>query len=213
MHKRYRAPRSPWVEAFIVIREGSGIFILLILFCYCAGCSNLSPASSSPTVTTPAEDYSSWTLTVNDSIRQVYSLAELRALPSTTGHGFAVSTVGIKYGPYVCKGVLLSDLLARAGGLSKGDQVWISAPDGYLWVFDYDQVQGTGFITFNENLKEIPPPPLRILLAYEFDGEPLTYNDGAPLRVAIISDEKGVVTEGSAWVKWVDTIEVHRKTQ
>ncbi|OPX67276.1 MAG: Oxidoreductase molybdopterin binding domain protein [Methanoregulaceae archaeon PtaB.Bin056] len=187
--------------------------ILLMLFIVGAGCINPAPVSSSPAVTVPVEDYRSWTLTVNGTARQVYSLAELRALPATTGHGFAVSTVGIKYGPYICRGVLLTDLLERAGGISQGDQVWISAPDGYLWVFDYDQVQGNGFITFNESLKEIPPPPLRILLAYEFDGSPLTYNDGAPLRVAIISDEKNVVTEGSAWVKWVDSIEVHRKTQ
>ncbi len=101
--------------------------------------------------------------------------------------------------------------LHLSGGISPGDQVWISAPDGYLWVFDYDQVQGKGFITFNENLKEIPSPPSRLLLMYEQDGKPLSYNDGGPLRVAIISDEKGVVTEGSAWVKWVDKIEIKKK--
>lgn len=196
-----------------MIRAVQAGFILLILFCSCAGCSSPSPASSSPAVTAPVEDYRSWTLAVNGTTSHVYSLAELRALPATTGHGFAVSTVGIKYGPYVCKGVLLTDLLERAGGISHGDQVWISAPDGYLWVFDYEQVLGNGFITFNESLKEIPSPPLRILLMYDMNGAPLSYNDGAPLRVAIISDEKGVVTEGSAWVKWVDTIEVHRKTQ
>jgi len=147
---------------------------------------------------------------VKGATTQVYSLADLRALPATTGHGFAVSTVGIKYGPYVCKGVLLTDLLEPAGGMAPGDQVWISAPDGYLWVFDYDQVQGTGFITFNESLKEIPSPPLRILMMYDEDGAPLTYNDGAPLRVAIISEGRGVVTEGSAWVKWVDNIEIKK---
>lgn len=194
-------------------REGPGILILLILFCYCAGCSGPSPALSSLNVTTPAGDYSDWILKVNGTTHKEYTLDELRKLPPTMGYGFAVSTVGIKYGPYVCKGVLLTDLLEQVGGLSEGDQVWISAPDGYVWVFDYDQVQGTGFITFNENLKEITPPPLRILLAYEFNGTPLTYNDGAPLRVAIISDEKGVVTEGSSWVKWVDTIEIRRKPQ
>jgi DMSO/TMAO reductase YedYZ molybdopterin-dependent catalytic subunit len=162
-------------------------------------------------VTTSGEDYSSWNLTVNGTTRQVYSLTQLRALPATTGHGFAVSTVGIKYGPYVCKGVLLTDLLTAAGGISPGDQVWISAPDGYIWVFDYDQVQGKGFITFNESLKEITSPPLRILLMYDQDGAPLDYNAGAPLRVAIISEEKGVVTEGSSWVKWVDKIEIKKK--
>ncbi len=196
-----------------MIRTVQAGLILLVLFCIGAGCISQAPASSLPAVTVPAEDYRSWTLTVNGTTRQVYPLAELRALPAASGHGFAVSTVGIKYGPYLCKGVLLTDLLERAGGISDGDQVWISAPDGYLWVFDYDQVQGNGFITFNENLKEIPSPPLRILLMYDMDGAPLSYNEGAPLRVAIISEEQGVVTEGSAWVKWVDNIEIRRKSQ
>ena len=194
-----------------MICTGKAIFIILVLFCCCAGCTGTAPAASSQPVGSSADDFSSWNLTVNSTTRQVYSLDQIRAFPGTTGHGFAVSTVGIKYGPYICKGVLLTDLLKPSGGIAPGDQVWISAPDGYLWVFDYDQMQGTGFITFNESLKEIPSPPLRILLMYEQDGKPLSYNDGGPLRVAIISDEKGVVTEGSAWVKWVDSIEIKKK--
>jgi len=194
-----------------VIRAAAGICILLILSCCCAGCTGTAPASSPQPVPNSADDFSGWHLTLNGSARTVYTLDQIRKLPATTGHGFAVSTVGIKYGPYICKGVLLTDLLEPAGGIATGDQVWISAPDGYLWVFDYDQVQGNGFVTFNENLKEIPSPPLKILLMYEQDGKPLSYNDGGPLRVAIISDQKGVVTEGSAWVKWVDTIEIKKK--
>jgi len=194
-----------------VIRAATGICILLILLCCCAGCTGTAPASSPQPVTNSADDFTSWNLTVNGSTQTIYTLDQIRALPAKTGHGFAVSTVGIKYGPYVCRGVLLTDLAAPAGGINSGDQVWISAPDGYLWVFDYDQVQGDGFITFNEDLKEIPSPPLKILLMYEQDGKPLSYDDGGPLRVAIISDEKGVVTEGSAWVKWVDKIEIKKK--
>lgn len=194
----------------MVIRAATAICILLILSCCSAGCSGAPPVSSPQQVTSPVDDFSNWNLTVNGSTRTEYTLDQIRTLPATTGNGFAVSTVGIKYGPYICKGVLLTDLLAPAGGISPGDQVWISAPDGYLWVFDYEQVQGNGFITFNESLKEISSPPLEILLMYEQDGKPLSYNDGGPLRVAIISSEKGVVTEGSAWVKWVDKIEVKR---
>jgi len=193
----------------MVIRAATVICILLILSCCCAGCTG-TPVPSPQQVTSPIDDFSNWHLTVNGSTRTEYTLDQIRTLPATTGNGFAVSTVGIKYGPYICKGVLLTDLLAPAGGISPGDQVWISAPDGYLWVFDYEQVQGNGFITFNESLKEISSPPLEILLMYEQDGKPLSYNDGGPLRVAIISREKGVVTEGSAWVKWVDKIEVKR---
>lgn len=195
-------------------RAITGAILLLVLFCWCAGCSGTSsvPAKDGTGPETPvaADDFSRWRLTVNGSTLTEYTLDQVRAFPATTGNGFAVSTVGIKYGPYLCKGVLLTDILGPAGGIAKGDQAWISAPDGYLWVFDYDQVQGTGFITFNESLKEIPSPPLEILLMYDQDGKPLSYDDGGPLRVAIISGEKGIVTEGSAWVKWVDTIEIKR---
>jgi DMSO/TMAO reductase YedYZ molybdopterin-dependent catalytic subunit len=191
-----------------MIRAAIPVCILLVLSCWCAGCAGTAPAS--PPVTTPADDFSSWRLTVNGSTVTEYTLEQIQKLPATAGNGFAVSTVGIKYGPYICTGVLLTDLLAPSGGISEGEQAWISAPDGYLWVFDHDQVQGNGFITFNESLKEIPSPPLRILLMYEQDGKPLSYNDGGPIRVAIISDEKGVVTEGSAWVKWVDKIEIKK---
>jgi len=194
-----------------VFRTAQAISILLILFCCCTGCTSTVPAQDAGTSIPAADDFSRWHLTVNGSTQVVYTLDQIRGLPATSGNGFAVSTVGIKYGPYICRGVLLSDLLGTAGGIAPGDQVWISAPDGYLWVFDYDQVQGDGFITFNEDLKEIPSPPLKILLMYEQDAKPLAYDDGGPLRVAIISDDKGVVTEGSAWVKWVDRIEIKKK--
>ena len=194
-----------------MVRTAGAVCILLILSCWYAGCTGTAPASSSQPVAAPADDFSSWRLTVNGTTMTEYTLDQIRNLPATTGNGFAVSTVGIKYGPYICKGVLLTDLLTPSGGISPGEQAWISAPDGYLWVFDYDQVQGNGFITFNESLKEIPSPPLRILLMYEQDKKPLSYDDGGPVRVAIISEDKGVVTEGSAWVKWVDRIEIKKK--
>jgi len=177
---------------------------LLFALAFTAGCTSSGE-------TAVGEEFAGWNLTINGSFEKVLTLDEVKALPSVTGHGFAVSTVGIKYGPYICRGVDVRDLAAAAGGAQPGDEVWISAPDGYLWVFDYDQLQGQDFITFNASLKEIPSPPLRIILMYEQDGRPLTYDDGGPCRIAIISEQDGIVTEGSAWVKWVNRIEVHRK--
>jgi len=66
-------------------------------------------------------------------------------------------------------------------------------------------------VTFNADLKEIPSPPLRIILMYEQDKKPVSYDDGGPARITIISDNPGVITEGSAWVKWVDSIEIKKK--
>ena len=181
----------------------ASILILFVLILN-AGCSS----TSIPAV---PDEFPGWNITINGSVEKVLTLNDIKALPSVTGHGFAVSTVGIKYGPYSCRGVDLRDLAALAGGVQTGDEVWIYAPDGYLWVFDYDQLQGQGFVTFNASLKEIPSPPLKVILMYEQDGRPLSYDDGGPCRIAIISEQDGVVKEGSAWVKWVNRIEVHRK--
>jgi DMSO/TMAO reductase YedYZ molybdopterin-dependent catalytic subunit len=170
----------------------------ILLFSIVAGCS------------TPAQDplAAKWRVTVNGTTEKVLSIKDLEAFPAVNGHGYCVSTTGFRFGPYRCKGVDLRDIAATVGGIHPGQKVWVSAPDGYLWVFDYDQVEGRGFITFDENLRELPPPPLRIILMYEQDGKPVSYDDGGPARIAIISEKPGVITEGSAWVKWVDRIEI-----
>jgi len=171
---------------------------VLLLLAIASGCS--APAGD-----TLARD---WRLTVNGTTEKVITLQEVRALPSVTGHGYCVSTTGARFGPYTCRGVDLRDIAALAGGIGPGQQAWVSAPDGYLWVFDADQLDGKDFVTFDENLKEIPSPPLRIILMYEQNGKPLSYDDGGPARIAIVSEQPGVITEGSAWVKWVDRIEI-----
>jgi DMSO/TMAO reductase YedYZ molybdopterin-dependent catalytic subunit len=181
-----------------------------LLLCLLAGCTATAPRASLNAQGAPPDDFSSWRLTLNGTTEQVLTLADLRAMPSVTGHGYAVSTVGIRYGPWAVQGVDLRDLAALVGGAGPGDQLWISAPDGYLWVFDHDQLEGKDFITFDADLREIPSPPLRVVLVTELDGQPLSYDDGGPCRIGIISETPGVVTEGSAWVKWVDRIEVRR---
>ncbi len=197
------AVRSPGITAVALL----SCLLLGVL----AGCSAFGPSQVQGTGSQPKEEFPGWKLTLNGTTERVLTLDDIRALPSVTGHGYAVSTVGIRYGPWVVRGVDLRDLAALVGGVEAGDQLWISAPDGYLWVFDDDQLEGKGFVTFDSDLREIPSPPLRVLLVYEEDGKPLTYDDGGPCRIGIISETPGVVTEGSAWVKWVDRIEVHTK--
>jgi DMSO/TMAO reductase YedYZ molybdopterin-dependent catalytic subunit len=186
----------------------------LVIACLCmglvlmSGCAGNAIKNSVP----PADPASSnWSLILNGTTEKVLTLSDLQALHAVTAHGYAVSTTGIRFGPYTCKGVDLRDLAGLVGGIGEKDQVWVYAPDGYLWVFDAGQLNGKGFVTFNESLLEVPSPPLKVILMYEQDGKPVSYNDGGPARVAIVSESPGFVTEGSAWVKWVDRIEVHKK--
>ena len=173
-----------------------------------SGCTSNAKGTSIQVTDTAFKD---WNLTVKDNQEKIFTIDDLRRFPSVTGHCYAVSTTGIRFGPYICTGVDLMDLINDAGGMSPQDQVWISAPDGYMWVFDAEQLEGRGFITFNADLKEIPSPPLRIILMYEQDKKPVSYDDGGPARIAIISEEPGIITEGSAWVKWVNKIEIKKK--
>ncbi len=185
-----------------------GMALLVLIGVLISGCASTTGSSPGPAADPVANN---WRLTINGSSEKILTLDDLRNLPSVTGKGYAVSTTGIRFGPYTCKGVDLRDLVSAVGGYHEGDEIWVSAPDGYLWVFDGDQVEGKGFVTFNTDLQEIPAPPLRIILMYEQDNKPVSYDEGGPARIAIISSEPGVITEGSAWVKWVNRIEVHGK--
>ena len=182
--------------------------LVLLMSTAFSGCMS-NEKNTTVQITDPA--IKDWHLTLNGSQEKILTIDDLRKFPVATGNCYAVSTTGIRFGPYLCTGVDLRDLITDAGGMGPDDQVWISAPDGYMWVFDAEQLEGKGFVTFNADLKEIPSPPLRIILMYEQDKKPVSYDDGGPARIAIISDNAGVITEGSAWVKWVNKIEIKKK--
>ncbi|MBT8508591.1 hypothetical protein AZH53_09255 [Methanomicrobiaceae archaeon CYW5] len=181
------------------------VWTLLLLLVLAAACGCTDSGQTAPAAPEPLEG----TVTIiHGGTSVTYDYDDIATMPAWEGMAYAVSTVGIKYGPYQAKGVPLIDLITLSGSFEEENQAWISADDGYMWVFDYDQVMGEGFITFDEDLKEIPSPPLTVILMYEQDGQPLSYDDGGPFRVVVATDEGGVITEGSSWVKWVSAIEV-----
>lgn len=157
----------------------------------------------------PAEQID-WNVTVvsSDGEEQVLTYAEITAMPSHEGFGGFFTTVGTIHGPFKLKGVPLTDICALVGGIENTNTVWVSAPDGYLMVFSYDQLNGE-FRTFDPaTFKEVPHEQLTIILAFEQDGAPLPDNYGKPLRIAIVSPSDDYITEGHYWVMWVDRIEV-----
>ena len=153
------------------------------------------------------EEKINWNLTLIGTAEKVVTFDELKAMPSYEGYGGFFSTVGMINGPFKCKGVPVEDLCALVGGINGSDTLWVSAPDGYMMVFTYDQVKGD-FVTYEPaTLKEVPHSPLKVILAYEQDGALLSEDDGRPLRLAIVSEDK-LLTEGHYWIKWVDKIAI-----
>jgi len=128
------------------------MFLTSIIFSGCVSTGETAPAT---TIDPVVKD---WRLTLNGTSEKILTLEDLRNYPAVTGYGYAVSTTGIRFGPYTCTGVDLRDLIADVGGMNPDDRIWISAPDGYMWVFDAEQLAGKGFVTFNTDLKEIPSP-------------------------------------------------------
>lgn len=168
-----------------------------------AGCSGAPVANSSPTPTA--------TLVLTGTSNLTLSYADVLALPSVNGTGGAVSTTGILVGPFQMKGVALATLAGLVGGIGPNQTMHVHARDGYMWVLDRDRVNGKGLVVFTPELKEMAdPPPVVPVLIYELKGMPLSMEREGPFRIAVL-DPAGtpVITEGSAWVKWVDRIEIY----
>lgn len=176
--------------------------LLLLTSLALAGCVTNSPDDAR---------YQNWNLTLswNDS-EQHLTLAELKEMPSYTGEGYLVSTVGIRYGPFTGTGVPLSEIIRIMGGMDTGSRLYLYGSDGYLWVLDNIQVSGKGFITFDENLVEFPDQKVTPVLMYAQNNTQITEDEGGPIRLALLTNKPGVITEGSGWVKWISRIELHR---
>lgn len=84
--------------------------------------------------------------------QHAYTMADLRAMPVTTG----------QYGPLACKGVALQDLLTAANITDSSWQAQINVTDAAI--FHIDPV----------SVADLLDPANRYLLTYDIDGEPIT---------------------------------------
>jgi hypothetical protein len=134
------------------------------------------------------------------------SMADLKALPATSGYGGWKNKTGNITAPVSWKGVSIVSLIELAGG---GSSVKVTASDGYVQplsagelgggVTMYDPATGEAIASISGSL--------RVILAYSKDGSSLGGDEG-PLRIAFVSPEKDQVTDGSNWVRMVVKIEV-----
>jgi DMSO/TMAO reductase YedYZ molybdopterin-dependent catalytic subunit len=157
-----------------------------------------------------AEEPIDWEVTLVGitSEQRMLSYEEIRNLPYQEARGGFLTSVGVKYGPYDVRGVLLQDLCNLVGGIANNSGVAVSAPDGYSMVFSHDQIYSGNFVTYDPvTLREMPHEAQMVLLTYEWNGKTIPHNDGGPLRLVIVSSE-ALLTEGHNWVSWVNKIEV-----
>jgi len=165
-----------------------------------AGCTDISNS----------DRYNDYNLTLSyDGNEKNLTLSDLENLPSFAGNGYLISTVGIRYGPLMGRGVPLTEVVKIMNGINESSRLYFYGSDGYLWVLDYDQIHGKEFITFDENLTELKDQNITPVLMYEQDGKQITEEDGGPVRLALLTEKNGIITEGSGWVKWISRIELH----
>lgn len=128
--------------------------------------------------------------------------------PSTSRGGFKTSA-GYLRGMGNYTGVSVVDLCNLVGGINGTCSLRVTASDGYSMVYTYDQVMGSGFVTFNAATGDEAnyTQKLTVILAYFKDDLNLTSEDGGPLRVAIVGSD-GVLTEGHWWIKYVVKLEI-----
>ncbi|MEA1966344.1 MAG: molybdopterin-binding oxidoreductase [Euryarchaeota archaeon] len=183
----------------------SPILFTLAIAMVCIGVSIAATGCLHPSQV--AEERVDWNLTLIGDGEKVLLYNEIRAMQSHEGHGGFFSTVGIVNGPFKCRGAPLEELCDLVGGINTTNTVRVSAPDGYLMVFTYDQVRGD-FVTYDPaTMKEIPHRGLTVILMYEQDETLLSETTGGPFRIAIVSEDE-ILTEGHYWVQWVNRIEI-----
>ncbi len=87
----------------------------------------------------------------------------------------------------------------------------MAAKDGYSSVFDYRQLNGEIDTFKPDPLRFVPQGAVEFLLILEWQGKPLSDDEGKPLRLAAINPD-GLLTEGHWWVKWVNRLEIRSLT-
>jgi hypothetical protein len=176
-------------------------FVPILALTSCSGNSSTQPPPGST-----ATQSGSLTI-VNGSQSKILTMADLKAMPATSGLSGDMSSTGKIEGPYLYKGVALTDILKLVGGVTENNAVRVSAKDNYTMTLSYNQLTaGTGFPTFNSTTgKEVSPAgKVTVIIAYEQDTKPI--DDSGPLRMALITDN--LLTDGHWWEKWVIKVEV-----
>ena len=199
------------------------ILILVVLLSACQAATPIPPTTTPPpptdTAVPPTDTPVPPTKTPAAAILELvnldgtstpFTLAELKALPATSGQGGTKSSTGKISAPEAWTGVALKDIVALLPAFDDSMGISVEASDGYAITFSYDQIMNGSFIQYDpstgDELKS--PVPLTAILAYEINGELLDAQRSGNLRLAVVSAEPRQVVDGHWSVKFVTKIVV-----
>ena len=165
------------------------LVFLLLAALLLASCSKSSKTSTSPatSATTSTSGTGSVVLTITKgSTTKTYTLAELQALPPTSGIGGTILS-----GVNPCQGVAVMALLNAVGGITEGESVTISAAHSYSKTITYDQLTNSSYNFYDVNGNTVTPSTKPVLAAiYSVNGvslEPDTVH--GPVQLGILTTQ------------------------
>jgi len=102
------------------------------------------------------------------------------------------------------------ELANQAGGFDPATGLNVVAEDGYAMTFSYDQITKGDFIAYDPATgdEKQMDEPLKVILAYAREDQPLDTDSDGTLRLVIISSKNNQVTDGHWSVKWVNRLEI-----
>lgn len=192
------------------------MLIVMLMGLVLSGCSQPTPEATEPPVTEePTEEVSASdevVLTVEgiDGATQTLTMSELKELPAYEGWGGRVSSTGRITPPEKFKGVTLQTLADLVGGLQEDQAVRVVAEDGYAMTHSYNQVMNGDYIVYDPGTGDetTTDDPLRTVLVYEMNGEPLPEREDGKLRTYLLNSDRQQVTDGHWSIKFVNRVAI-----
>ncbi|MEA4813228.1 MAG: hypothetical protein VB108_11770 [Anaerolineaceae bacterium] len=184
------------------------LFLLIFaLLLSSAACTQATPTTIAKPTNLPAEASTEGEVLelLNGPQSIKLSMADLKALPAVEGLGGIISSTGKITAPVKYKGVEVVALAEKLGGLKEGLSIEIQAQDGYSMTFSAEQLQKGQFTTYDVSsgteIKALSP--IKTIIAYEREGQPMDAKSEGALRLAMVSDSPLQVVDGHWAVKWV----------
>ncbi|GEM_PF-1037795 len=127
------------------------------------------------------------------------SMADLKALPATSGYGGWKNQLSNITAPASWKGVSLPVLMELVGG---GGSVTVVASDGYTMPLSAGEARGSVNTYDPATGDPVGGISVKAIIAYAKGGGALGSGEG-PLRIAFVSSDANQVTDSDMWVKYV----------